>query len=152
VQQNASATHPGFVAVKAGGWLAIGLIGAYVLFEVTHLQRFAYRMEPDYILDELVRADRAVTLCGSPPDAERQKFLHNLSIVRERAQSALLSSDPSLSPESGRAQVALKIEAAASTVDDVVAGEGCTSAKVWRWIKLHEVRARLNIQAAASSD
>ena len=129
----------------AGGWLAVILVGAYALFEITHLKRFSYRMEPGYVLDEFVRADRAVTLCGAPPADERTRFLHNLGVVRERALAALQEADPSLASAAAEQALAQQIQHTADTVDAAVREKGCEDIQLWRWQKLHTQRARLNL-------
>ena len=135
---------------KAGGWLAALLVGAYLIFEVTHLQRFSYRMEPGYILDELVHADQAVRRCGGPSETERSRFLRNFEIMQGRALQALLEEDPTLAASEAQARLDEQIAATIQAVDAVVDEQGCKDGQVWRWQKLHSVRARLNLQPAAA--
>ncbi|MEM1436370.1 MAG: hypothetical protein AAGG11_20135 [Pseudomonadota bacterium] len=126
--------------------LTVLLVGGYLAFEATHIYRFSHRMEPAYILDEFVVADRAVELCGDVAADKRSRFLKNLDIVRRRAL-AELETAPDPGTEGPHAQEALveRVRQKEAEVEQHVAEHGCSDSQVWRWLKLHEIRGRLRV-------
>lgn len=130
---------------KATLGLTVLLIAGYIGFEATHVYRFKHRMETGYILDELVVADRAVELCGEVPEAQRERFLHNLGVMRRRALAELEAAGGSEPDAAVEPTLEARLDEKRAEVEAHVAEYGCSDSQVWRWMKLHEVRARLRV-------
>ncbi len=125
---------------------AIIILVAYLGFEVTMLNSQRYRTEPLFIHHEFVTADQATRLCGDPGAEERQKFQANFQAVKRKALSELQSTYPQATAEELTRQLDSLAGERIGEVDAFIASNGCEHMDVWRWVKLHEVRARLNLK------
>ncbi len=131
--------------MKAGPILAVIFVAGYIGLEIYFVQKLGYRMEPLYIHNEFVSANYAVERCGSPAGEERERFLRNFSIVTSRASKALEEE----SPDKSAADIALALAERRTErereIDALIDAKGCKDMDLWRLVKLHEIRARLNL-------
>ena len=80
--------------MNRGVVFAVILLVGYVGFEMYAVSRVGYRLEPLYIFERFVEADRAVSACGAPPAEMRDRFARNRRSVRSRAEQELLDAKP----------------------------------------------------------
>ena len=119
--------------MNKGAWLFALFVGGYVLFEVTMLHRFAYRMEADHILQQMLSAEEAMKQCGEPSARQSNRFSARLEGLLQRAERerrdalADVSSDgePGVTPAAGALQdTVAKLR---SDAEARVRSEGCDS-------------------------
>ena len=118
----------------------------YMAFELHVLVRNKHRTEPLYIHDRYVEARRAVALCGDPDPQQRAAFERNLAAVSRRARADLAEQNPALDEDGVDRALAERAAAVAGTVDALVDEEGCEATEVWKLVKRHELRARVNLR------
>lgn len=131
--------------MRAGALLALIVVVAFLGFELYTLTRLSYRTEPLYIYDQWLRADAAFERCGSGDHSERKAFLRNLSAVRRRAADALADELPGDDDAARDLRLEQRAAQQRQAVLNVVTAGGCGDKQVWRWLKTHEQRARLNL-------
>jgi hypothetical protein len=123
--------------------LAVGYFG----FEISNLHRLGYRMEPAFILDEFAGAHYATLLCGEPAEEESRRFAANFAHVQRRAiadRQELVTGPDGTDPSPGEwleQQLAERRE----EVDVLFDTQGCAGPDMKRLLRLHEIRARLNL-------
>lgn len=131
--------NPGAIAFVL---IAVG----YFALELFAMSRMKYRTEPLYIYEEYVTADTAAMRCSDPDSAERSDFLRNFGAVRRRAAKHLAQENPNVTS----AEIATRLDslkaARSREVIRIIDARNCSDSEVWRWAKLHEVRARLNLR------
>lgn len=132
--------------MNPGAIVFVVIAVGYFALELSTMHRLKYRTEPLYIYEEYVTADTAAMRCREPDSAERSDFLRNFGAVRRRAAKHLAEENPNES--SNEISVRLdSLEAARSReVTEFIDANSCSQSEVWRWAKLHEVRARLNLR------
>ena len=128
-----------------GAVAIMAIVAAYIglEFSVLHTQR--YRAEPLFIHNEFVTAHQATLRCGEPNPDVWQRFQTNFSAIRSRALQQLKENQPQSEAQELVDQLAMLADRRRSEVDAFIDTNGCKHKDVWRWVKLHEVRARLNI-------
>jgi hypothetical protein len=129
-----------------GAIAAIVIVVGYVGLELSTLHTQRYRTEPLFIFDEFVTADHAAQRCGEPDAEERERFQSNFQVVRRKALAELQEAKP----QATAAELTSRLDSLAAErtgeVDAFIDSNGCEHTDVWRWVKLHEVRARLNLR------
>ena len=134
--------------MNKGVIFAVVLLIAYVGFETYAVSRVGYRMEPLYIFERFVEADRAVSVCGEPPAAMREKFARNRRSVRWRAEQELLEQNPGEAGDKIEGLLAERVLSIESGVDKLIAERGCDDLEIFKLSKGYENRARLNLGRA----
>ncbi|MEM0955850.1 MAG: hypothetical protein AAGI24_17045 [Pseudomonadota bacterium] len=129
-----------------GGIAVLVIVAAYVglEFSVLHTQR--YRAEPLYIHNEFVTANQATLRCGDPDPKVWQRFQSNFQGMRHRALAQLQEATPQAGADELVAQLDSAVASRVGEVNAFIDANGCKHMDVWRWVKLHEVRARLNLR------
>ncbi len=133
-------------AMGFGPIAAILILVGYLGFEVTMLNAQRYRTEPLFVHHEFVTADQATLRCGDPGAEERQRFQSNLQAVERNALAELRETQPQAAAEELMRQLEALATERIDEVDAFIDANGCKHKDVWRWVKLHEVRARLNLR------
>ena len=133
------------IIVKLGPILAVVFVAGYIGLELYFVQKLGYRMEPLYIHNEFVSANHAVERCGSPAAEERERFLRNFSIVADRASEALEQESPETSAQGIALALTQRRAEREREIDALIEAKGCEDMELWRLVKLHEARARLNL-------
>ncbi len=126
--------------------LAIVVVIGYLVFEVSILHKQRYRMEPLFVHNEFVTANHATQRCGEPDEAERQQFLLNFKVVQRNALADLMEKTPETATVEASAELARLRTERESEVDTFIDSNGCDDKQVWRWVKLHDVRANLSLR------
>ena len=132
--------------MNIGTIIAVVVVIGYIAFEVSTLYQLRHRMEPLYVFDEFVTADRATAKCGAPGPEERDDFLRNFAVVERNALADLAETSPNDSTEAHSAMLEQLRNDRIQEVDLFIEENGCQDQMAWRWVKLHEVRARLNLR------
>ncbi len=125
---------------------ALVILVGYLGFELTMLSAQKYRTEPLFVHYEFVTADQAVMRCGDPGAEERQRFQSNFQAVRRKAFADLRETNPQASQDELSRELDALATQRISEVDAFIDANGCKHKDVWRWVKLHQVRARLNLK------
>jgi hypothetical protein len=126
------------------GALAIVAVVAYLGLELHGLHRARDSMEPASIFRDFVGARHAVDRCGADAE-ERAAFDSNFAVVESQALRDLAARNPQSSDAEHRVILEQQRRAREEEVDALIAREGCAGKDVWRLLKLHEVRSRLNL-------
>ena len=122
------------------------VVVAYVGLELSTLHTQRYRTEPLFQLDEYTAADTAWRSCGEGDAQERERFESNYAVIQRKAGEQLLEVDPDLTESDVTGQVESLISAQTEAINALLSEGGCEDRTVWRWVKLHEARARLNLK------
>ena len=138
--------------MKPGTFLIILILLAYFGFEIFAISRVSYRMEPMYIFERFVAADRAMTRCGQPGSAMRSNFARNRASVRQRAKRELLKQNPAETAETIDRQLSEVIQSQETEVNALIDKLGCDDIEIFKLIKGYENRARLNLPAPAGAN
>ncbi len=131
--------------MRLGPVLAVVFVAGYIGLELYFVQKLGYRMEPLYIHNEFVSANYAVERCASRAAEERERFLRNFSVVASRAGEALAQESPEKSAQDIALALAQRRAAREREIDALIEAKGCDDMDLWRLVKLHEARARLNL-------
>lgn len=116
--------------MNKGGWLFVIIVGGYIAFEISMLNRLGYRMEVDHVLDQMVSAQHAVARCGNATSSQKKKFARRLATLETRATRELAESDPSLDSAQIAAVIAGQMSEIQQSVDASIASLGCDSPEV----------------------
>ncbi len=141
MNQPAQKERTGFGAIAA-----IAILVGYLGFEVSILHTQKYRTEPLYVHNEFVTANQATLRCGDPGAEERQRFQSNFQVVRRQALKQLQETDPQAAEQELSRQLDTLATGRIDEVNRFIDANGCGHKDVWRWVKLHEVRARLSLK------
>ncbi len=132
--------------MSLGAIAAVVIVLGYVGLELSTLHTQRYRTEPLFIFNEFVTADQATARCGDPGEEERHRFQSNFQAVKRKALVELQETQP----QAATAELVRQLDALATErigeVNQFIDNNGCEHTDVWRWVKLHEVRARLNLR------
>lgn len=131
---------------RAGLLLAGLAVAGYIGFELYALERLGYRTEPLYIYTQFAAADRAVERCGGPGPDERRRFQRNLEVTRRLALDALAEQYPDEPAAALERRLDERRANRHSEVDALIESRGCASGEAWQLVKLHEIKARLNLR------
>lgn len=129
---------------KSAGLVALVVVIGYFAFEVSNLHRLKYRTEPAFILDEFASAHFAVTACPVTDVKQISDFERNYAHVKRNALADAQSAE-SNDASSAETRVTTIIEAAQRRVAKLLEEEGCNGKELRRLQKLHQIRARLNL-------
>lgn len=129
-----------------GAIAAVVVVMGYVGLEISTLHTQRYRTEPLFVFNDFVTADQATLRCGDPGTEERQRFQSNFEAVKRRALDELKETDPQAVAAALLDQLDALAAERSGEVDAFIDTNGCEHMDVWRWVKLHEVRARLNLK------
>jgi len=101
------------------------IVALYVGLEAYAGHKARYRMEPDFILGQMVGAERAVERCGGATDAQLAAFTE----VRERVEARFLRETAADASEGGTdapaADLAEVTRRAIAVADSTVDAAGC---------------------------
>jgi hypothetical protein len=125
---------------------ALFFVLLYAGWEVHGLYSSRHLMEPLYIYDQFVGADRAVERCGGAEAGEREKFLRNLDSVTRDAGEDLAEKHPEEDAGAIEARLAELRQEREAEVDALIEAQGCDGKEVWTLLRLHKMRARLNLR------
>ncbi len=70
--------------MNKGAWVFLIAAGGYILFELSLLQRFGYRMETDHILEKMVSADEAARRCGGVTRSQEKAYQAKFNRLTQR--------------------------------------------------------------------
>jgi hypothetical protein len=134
--------------------IAALVVGVYLAFEVTALQRAQHRFEPDHIYGRLIAARVGVERCGDAPPGQVADFEARVERVRSRLWNALAEAGPPAGSDTPagsaadvdsvaiEAQIAALALAAERETRDTLTAAGCESFMARRLLRRHEIEAR----------
>jgi len=134
---------------QSSSWVGVvvaAVVLGYLGLELSALHSQRYRAEPLFVHNEFVTADQATRRCGNPGAEERQRFQSNFEAVQRKALAALQEAEPQATSKALAAELDKRSQERISEVDAFIDANGCGHTDAWRWVKLHEVRARLNLR------
>jgi hypothetical protein len=130
--------------MKPGVIAFILIIILYSGFEVYAVHRTGYRMEPEFIYTQHIRAAHAVDVCGIDKSAGQARFDRNFAYAQQRARDALLA-DENGEPAGGvNAAMTALAAAARDDVDALIAEKGCDDIEAWKLSRRFDLLARAN--------
>lgn len=125
---------------KAGVLFVVIVLG-YILFELSMLHRLGYRMEADYILEQMVPSAEAAALCGVPSARQQDAFAVKLERVVRRAVKERGEADPRANPGNHAAEVEAQLAALRAGVTALVDAEGCDGESVSTLLRRYTIYA-----------
>jgi hypothetical protein len=129
--------------MNKGGVLFVLLAGGYIVFELSMLHRLGYRMEVDYILDQMVSSEQAVKHCGQANADQRITFRKKLDRLIQRGireQQEAAGNHPAADTRVVES-VDARILAIRNRMDSVVAEQGCQSKIMTTWQRRYTIYA-----------
>lgn len=78
--------------MNKGAWLFLIAAGGYILFELSLLHRFGYRMESDHILGKMISADEAARRCDGVTQSQENTFQVKFDRLAQRIARELADS------------------------------------------------------------
>lgn len=132
--------------MKISSILAILVVLIYAGLEISTLHTQRYRTEPLFIHGQFVSADHATERCGEPEAEERARFRSNFRAVQRNALEDLQEDSPDATEESLRRRLDELAATRVMELDALIDSNGCSDPEVRRFVKLHEVRSRLNLK------
>lgn len=131
--------------MKKEALVGILVVAGYVGLEGYAASRAAHRMEPLFIFDQFIRADRAVEVCGGHDETTRERFARNLEVVRRNAERDLADAHPKADPGDAEAMAKARANEKRAEVDAEIDAEGCDGKAVWTHRKRFEIWSRKNL-------
>lgn len=117
------------------------IIGLYLGFEAFTASRAAYRLEPLYIFDQLVSAERAMIRCGAADEQTLAQYRGTLRSVADKALAALAEANSATEQTAEEAIQARRLERELA-VDALVEERGCSHSEVTTLQKRFSIYAR----------
>lgn len=121
-------------------------VGGYLAFEIYGVHSSKHLMEPMRIYGQYVAAQRAASHCGTGDAQTRERFSHNLAVMRRRASQQLAEAEPDLTER----DIDTRLDALAATreaeVEALIDGGDCGRGELFALSKTFEQRARLGLQ------
>lgn len=125
------------------GVITIVVVIVYVGLELYGLHHARERMAPEQVFREFVGARHAMRRC-KPEVPENRDFERNFQAVSARALKALHEQ----MPEGEGVEVLANLRRVREAeVDALIRAEGCEGKGVWKLLKVHEIRGRLNLRS-----
>jgi hypothetical protein len=132
--------------MRTGPVIAVLVLAGYVGFEAWAVKRSGHLIEPANIFDQYIAIDQAAGRCGAPDEKQRKDFERNLAAVTRRARADLAESNATEPADLLDQRLRERADARRAGVDAVIDNQGCESKEIWKLVKLHEQRARLNLR------
>lgn len=123
--------------MKPGALFFLLFLVVYMGFEIYAVEKTRYRMQPDHIYLEHVRAAHAAKACNKDVSEWEPKFLRNFEYAKQRAEAAQAEIDDPLAPS-----LALQVLAAEGGVDNMIASNGCDDIELWKLLRRYEILAK----------
>jgi hypothetical protein len=133
-------------SMRTGPVIAILILAGYVGFEAWVVKRSGHLIEPLNIFDQYIAIDRAATACGALDEDQRKDFQRNLDAVTRRARDDLAQIHATEPASAIDRRLRDRADVQRASVDAVIGAGGCQSKEIWKLLKLHEQRARLNLR------
>ncbi|MEL7311861.1 MAG: hypothetical protein AAFN07_10145 [Pseudomonadota bacterium] len=125
--------------MKPGALFFLLFLVVYMGFEIYAVEKTRYRMQPDHIYLEHVRAAHAASMCEKDVSEWELRFLRNFEYAQQRAESAEAEDN-----EAQRPRLALRVLAAEGEVDNLIASNGCDDIELWKLLRRYEILAKQN--------
>lgn len=130
--------------MKPGVIAFILIIILYSGFEVWAVHRIGYRMEPDFIYAQHIRAAHAVEACGIDKSGSMARFERNFAYAEQRARDALLADEAGPGASDVDAAVVALADAARDEVDTLISENGCDDIEVWKLARRFDLLVKAN--------
>lgn len=130
--------------MKPGAIAFILIIVLYSGLEVWAVHRIGYRMEPDFIFLQHIRAAHAVEVCGIDKSDSMARFERNFGYAKQRARDALLDDEANSATGDVDAAVLALADAAREEVDALISEKGCDDIEVWKLARRFDLLVKAN--------
>ena len=125
--------------MNKAGLVFVVIAGGYILFELSMLHRLGYRMEADYILQQMVSAQEAMRRCGGATGSPAKAFDEKLERLIQRAEREARQVEPDPGAAAAAAAVESRVAAIRAELAALVAREGCDSPELATWVTRYRI-------------